>query len=272
MHLLHHKKKPAHEEMMMWTPRIGPSLDDNYGTGPSLQNAEEHLGTPSTALHPPSFAELADEPEVYVEASSRQNTPAPSPNARQEQPYFKVSSRFESEMKEANEMLMESKQLRVKTSKQKTVTFAPILECGSENENKGWSNQEMSEVATDIFRNAFATIYQAALQMVSRIQDTMVSYNIDRRHMVKKLISVYRYLMLKLEPGEDDKVLAEAITEAVLNLLDAWSENVERPLMQRAKEISSWFQQEGREELPPIPLSTHPSAYEDAEEFYSLEN
>lgn len=54
MHLLHHKKKPAHEEMMMWTPRIGPSLDDNYGTGPSLQNAEEHLGTPSTALHPPS--------------------------------------------------------------------------------------------------------------------------------------------------------------------------------------------------------------------------
>lgn len=165
-------------------------------------------------------------------------------------------------MKEANEMLMESKQLRVKTSKQKTVTFAPILECGSENENKGWSNQEMSEVATDIFRNAFATIYQAALQMVSRIQDTMVSYNIDRRHMVKKLISVYRYLMLKLEPGEDDKVLAEAITEAVLNLLDAWSENVERPLMQRAKEISSWFQQEGREELPPIPLSTHPSAYE----------
>ena len=46
MHLLHHKKKhPApHEEMMMWTPRIGPSSDD----------ADEHLGTPSTGLHPTS--------------------------------------------------------------------------------------------------------------------------------------------------------------------------------------------------------------------------
>ena len=54
MHLLHHKKKlPAHEEMMMWTPRIGPSSDDSYGRG-ELHDADEHLGTPSTALHPHS--------------------------------------------------------------------------------------------------------------------------------------------------------------------------------------------------------------------------
>ncbi|KAE8788917.1 hypothetical protein D1007_36915 [Hordeum vulgare] len=213
-------------------------------------------------------AEPEYESEVYVEASSRQNTPAPSPTACQEQPFFKVSSRFESEMKEANEMLMESKKLRVKTSKQKTVTFAPILECGPEIKNKGWSDKECPEATTEIFRKAYATVYQAALKMVSIIQDTMVAYNIDKRHMVEKLVSVNRYLLFKLEPSPDDEALAEVITEAVLNLLDAWSENVERPLMQKAKKISSWFLQEGREKLPPVPLSTHPCAAEDAEEFY----
>lgn len=268
MHLLHHKKKhPAHDEMMMWTPRIGPSSDDSYGRGGQYDD-DERLGTPSTALHPPSFAESGHEPEVYVEASSRQNTPAPSPTACQEQPFFKVSSRFESEMKEANEMLMESKQLRVKTSKQKTVTFAPILEYGPEIENKVWSDKERPEGTTGIFRKAYSTAYQAALKTVSRIQDTMVAYNIDRKHMVEIIVSLNRYLLLKLEPGPDDEALAEVITEAVLNLLDAWSENVERPLMQRAKKISSWFLQEGREELPHVPLSTHPCAAEDAEEFY----
>ncbi|XP_044974681.1 uncharacterized protein LOC123442640 [Hordeum vulgare subsp. vulgare] len=266
MHLLHHKKKhSSHDEMIMWTPRIGPSSDDGYGRGGQY---DERLGTPSTALHPHSFAEPEYESEVYVEASSRQNTPAPSPTACQEQPFFKVSSRFESEMKEANEMLMESKKLRVKTSKQKTVTFAPILECGPEIKNKGWSDKECPEATTEIFRKAYATVYQAALKMVSIIQDTMVAYNIDKRHMVEKLVSVNRYLLFKLEPSPDDEALAEVITEAVLNLLDAWSENVERPLMQKAKKISSWFLQEGREKLPPVPLSTHPCAAEDAEEFY----
>jgi hypothetical protein len=196
-----------------------------------------------------------------MEGASRQNTPAPSPNARQEQPFFKVSSRFESEMKEANEMLMESKQLRVRTSKQKTVTFAPILECGPEIENKDLSvDTELPEATTEVFRKVYATVYQAALKMVSRIQDTMVAYNIDSRHAVEKIVSVNRYLMLKMEPGEEDEALAEAITEAVLNLLDAWSENVERPLMQKAKEISSWFLQGWKEELPPVPVSTHPCA------------
>ncbi|XP_047057863.1 uncharacterized protein LOC124664372 [Lolium rigidum] len=259
MHLLHHKKKlPAHEEMMMWTPRIGPGLDDGYSRG-ELHDADEHLGTPSTALHPTSFAESAHEPEVYMEVPSRQNTPAPSPNARQEQPFFKVSSRFESEMKEANEMLMESKQLRVRTSKQKTVTFAPILEYGPEIENKGRIvDKELPESTTGVFRKSCTTVYQAGLKMVSRIQDTMVAYNIDRSRAVEKIVSVNRYLMLKLEPGEDDEALAEGITEAVLNLLEAWSENVERPLMQRSKEISSWFLHGGREESPPVPVSTHP--------------
>jgi hypothetical protein len=90
----------------------------------------------------------------------------------------------------------------------------------------------------------------------------MVAYNIDRSHAVDKIVSVNRYLMLKLEPGEDDEALAEGITEAVLNLLEAWSENVERPLMQRSKEISSWFLHGGREESPPVPVSTHPCANE----------
>ncbi|XP_073367613.1 uncharacterized protein [Aegilops tauschii subsp. strangulata] len=213
-------------------------------------------------------AESEFEPEVYVQASSRQNTPAPSPTACQEQPFFKVSSRFESEMKEANEMLMESKKLRVKTSKQKTVTFAPILEYRPEIENKVYSNKECPESTTEIFRKACATVFQAALKMVSRIQDTMVAYNIDKRHMVEILVSVNRYLLLKLEPSPDDEALAEVITEAALNLLDAWTENVERPLMQRAKKISSWFLQEGRVEFPPVSLSTRPCAAEDAEEFY----
>ncbi|VAH56539.1 unnamed protein product [Triticum turgidum subsp. durum] len=262
MHLLHHKKKlPSHDEMMMWTPRIGPSSDDSYGRGGQYDD-DERLGTPSTALHPSSFAESEFEPEVYVQASSRQNTPAPSPTACQEQPFFKVSSRFESEMKEANEMLMESKKLRVKTSKQKTVTFAPILEYGPEIENKVWSDKERPESTTEIFRKACATVFQAALKMVSRIQDTMVAYNIDKRHMVEILVSVNRYLLLKLEPSPDDEALAEVITEAALNLLDAWTENVERPLMQRAKKISSWFLQEGRVELPPVSLSTRPCAAE----------
>uniref|UniRef100_A0ACD5VIX1 Uncharacterized protein n=1 Tax=Avena sativa TaxID=4498 RepID=A0ACD5VIX1_AVESA len=269
MHLLHHKKKsPAHEEMMMWTPRIGPSSDDGYGRG-ELHDAEEHLATPGTALHPTSFTELVHAPELYMEASPRPSTPALS----KEQPFFKVSSRFESEMKEANEMLMESKQLRVRTSKKKTVTFVPILECGPEVENKGWSvDKERPEATTAILRAAYVTVYQAALMMVSRIQDTMVAYHIDRRHAVESIVSANRYLMLKLEPGEDDEALAEAISESVVNLLDAWSDYVERPLMQRAKEISSWLLQGGRKELPPVLLSTHPCANEDTEEFYSLEN
>ncbi|CAM0878652.1 unnamed protein product [Alopecurus aequalis] len=273
MHLLHLKKKlPAHEEMMMWTPRIGPISDDSYGTW-ELHDADEHLRTPSTSLHPHAFIGSEHGPEMYMEASPRPNTPATSPNARQEQPFFKVSSRFESEMKEANEMMMESKQLRIRTSKPKTVTFAPILECGPEIENKGWSvDKEVPEATTEIFRKTYCTVYQAALKMVSRIQDTMVAYSTDRRHVVEKIVSAKRYLMLKLEPGPDDEELAEAITEAVVSLLDAWSENVERPLMQSAKEISSWFQQGGREELHPILPSTHPCDSEDGEEFFSFVN
>ncbi|KAG8053465.1 hypothetical protein GUJ93_ZPchr0001g33108 [Zizania palustris] len=267
INLLHHKKKPMPEDMM-WTPRAGPSADDRSSR--DEQHDADH-GSPSTARHPYSF-EPVRVPEVYMEASPRQNSPLPSPTAHKEQPYFKVSSRFESEMKEANEMLRESKQLRVNTNKQKTVTFAPILEQGPENVKNNWKGKELSETATGIFRNAYATVYEVALKMVSIIQDTMVSYNIDRRKMLEKIISFNRYLMLKLEPGEGDKVLSEVITEAVLDLLDAWCENVERPLVQRATEVYSWFLQEKREELHPVPLSTHPCAYEDEEEFYSLEN
>jgi hypothetical protein len=200
--------------------------------------------------------------EVFVEASPRLNSPVPSPTAHKEQPYFKVSSRFESEMKEANEMLMESKQLRVNTAKPKTVTFAPTIERELGNEKSAWNDRELSGAATKVFRDAFATVYQVVLKMVAKIQGTMVAYNIDRRHMLEKLISVNRYLMLKLEPGEDDKLLSEAITDSILNLFDTWSESIEQPLVQRAKEISSWFLPEGREETPPVPLSTHPCALE----------
>jgi hypothetical protein len=77
--------------------------------------------------------------EVFLEASPRQNSPVPSATAHKEQPYFKVSSRFESEMKEANEMLIESKKLCVNTTKPKTVTFAPTIEHELGNEKSGWS-------------------------------------------------------------------------------------------------------------------------------------
>ncbi|XP_062189697.1 uncharacterized protein LOC133892688 isoform X2 [Phragmites australis] len=261
MHLLHHKKKPAQEEMM-WTPKAGPTAEDIKGRE-EQQNAEHH-GTPTD--------DLERTPEVFMEASPRQNSPVPSPTAHKEQSYFKVSSRFESEMKEANDMLRESKQLRINTTKPKTVTFAPTLERELGNEKNGWSSRELSVTATEVFRNAYATVYQAALKMISKIQEIIVAYNIDRRHMLEKVISVNRYLLLNLEPGQDDKILSEVMTEAVLNLFDTWSESVERPLVQRAKEISSWFLHEGREETPPVPLSTHPCVYEDAEEFYSLEN
>ncbi|CAO2180880.1 unnamed protein product [Urochloa humidicola] len=271
MHMLHHKKKPAQEEMM-WTPRAGPSIED-------IKTKEErrdpvYRGTPKKAAqHQPSSSGDSERvSEVFVEASPRQNSPLPSPTAHKEQPYFKVSSRFESEMKEANEMLMESKQLRVNTTKPKTVTFAPTIESELGNEKSGRNDRELSEAATEVFRNAFATVYQVVLKMIAKIQDTMVAYNIDRRHMLEKIVSVNRYLMLKLEPGQDDKVLSEVITDAILNLFDTWSDCVEQPLVRRAKEISSWFLQEGREETPPVPLSTQPCAFEDAEEFYSLEN
>jgi hypothetical protein len=197
-----------------------------------------------------------------LEASSRQNSPLPSPTAHKEQPYFKVSSRFESEMKEANEMLRESKQLRVNTTKPKTVTFAPILEQGPEPVKNDWHSKELSETATEIFSHAYAIVCEAVLRMVSIIQGAMSSYNIDRRQMLEKIVSFKRYMMLKLAPGEGDKVLSEVITEAVLDMFDAWCENVERPLVQRAKEVYSWFLPERREELPPVPLSTHPCVYE----------
>ncbi|OEL19184.1 hypothetical protein BAE44_0019796 [Dichanthelium oligosanthes] len=272
MHMLHHKKKPAQEEMM-WTPRAGSSAEDINIKAKEERRDAEYRGTPKKAQHLPSSSGDSERAsEVFMEASPRQNSPVPSPTAHKEQPYFKVSSRFESEMKEANEMLMESKQLRVKTTKPKTVTFAPTIECKLGNEKSGWNDRELSEAATELFRNAFATVYQVVLRMIAKIQDTMVAYNIDRRHMLEKLISVNRCLMLKLEPRQDDKVLSEVITDAILNLFDIWSESVEQPLVQRAKEISSWFLQEGREETPPVPPSTHPCAFEDAEEFYSLEN
>ncbi|KAL5221211.1 hypothetical protein ABZP36_025924 [Zizania latifolia] len=258
MHLLHHKKKPTQEEMM-WTPRAGPSTDDSSSR--EEQHDADH-GSPSKARHPYS-CESARVPEVYVEASPRHNSPVPSPTAHKEQLYFKVSSRFESEMKEANEMLRESKQLRVNTTKQKTVTFAPILEHGPENVKNNWKSNEPSKTATEIFRNTYATVYEVAVKMVSIMQNTMVSYNIDRRQILEKIISFNRYLMLKLEPGEGDKILSEVITEAVLDLLDAWCENVERPLMQRAIEVYSWFLQGRRSDLPPAPLPTHPCAYEE---------
>lgn len=200
--------------------------------------------------------------DVFTEASPRQNSTVPSPTAHKEQPYFKVSSRFESEMKEANEMLMESKKLRVNTTKPKTVTFAPTIGRELGNEKSGWKDRELSEAATEVFRNAFATVYQKVFKMIAKIQETMVAYNVDRRHMLEKLISVNRYLMLKLEPGQDDKLLSEVITDAILDLFDTWSESVERPLVQRTKEISSWFLQERREETQTVPLSTFPCVFE----------
>jgi len=200
--------------------------------------------------------------EVFMEAAPRQNSPVPSPTAHKEQPYFKVSSRFESEMKEANEMLMESKQLRINTAKPKTVTFAATIERELGSEKGGWNDRELSEAATEVVRNALATVYQVVLKMMAKIQDTMVAYNIDRRHMLEKLVAVNRYLMLKLEPGQDDKILSEVITDAILNLFDAWSECVEQPLVQRAKDLSSWFLHEGREETPPVSLPTRPCAFE----------
>ncbi|KXG31903.1 uncharacterized protein LOC8073311 [Sorghum bicolor] len=272
MHMLHHKKKPAQEEMM-WTPRAGPgpSVEDNRAK--EERRHAEYRGTPRKLQQHASFSGDSERAsEVFLEASPRHNTPVPSPTAHQEQPYFKVSSRFESEMKEANEMLMESKKLRVNTSKPKTVTFAPTIERELGNEKSGWKDRELPEPASQVFRNAFATVYQMVLKMIAKIHEAMVAYNIDRRHMLEKLISVNRYLMLKLEPGEDDTLLSEVITDAILNLFDTWSESVERPLVRRAKEISSWFLQERREETPPVPPSTHPCAIEDAEVFYSLEN
>lgn len=199
--------------------------------------------------------------DVFMEASPRQNSPVPSPTAHKKQPYFKVSSRFESEMKEANEMLMESKKLRVNTTKPKTVTFAPTIGRELGNEKSGWKDRELSEAATEVFRNAFATVYQKVFKMIAKIQEKM-AYNIDRRHMLEKLISVNRYLMLKLEPGQDDKLLSEVITDAILDLFDTWSESIERPLVQRTKEISSSFLQERREEIRTVPMSTLPCVFE----------
>uniref|UniRef100_A0A0E0JDY7 LTI65/LTI78 PGEED repeat domain-containing protein n=1 Tax=Oryza punctata TaxID=4537 RepID=A0A0E0JDY7_ORYPU len=219
------------------------------------------------------------EPEEAVQttAAARSTTmQTTDPQAQLDIPIPRVNQhvhlRFESEMKEASEMLRESKQLRVNTTRPKTVTFAPILEQGPEPVKNDWHSKELSETATEIFSHAYAIVYEAVLRMVSIIQDAMSSYNIDRRQMLEKIISFNRYLMLKLAPGEGDKVLSEVITEAVLDMFDAWCENVERPLIQRAKEVSSWFLPERREELTPVPLSTHPCVYEDAEEFYSLEN
>uniref|UniRef100_A0A0A9A964 Uncharacterized protein n=1 Tax=Arundo donax TaxID=35708 RepID=A0A0A9A964_ARUDO len=108
--------------------------------------------------------------EVFMEASPRQNSPVPCPTAHKEQPYFKVSSRFESEMKEANEMLRESKQLRVNTNKPKTVTFAPTIQRELGIEKNGWNSRELSEAATKVFQNAYATVYQAALKMISAVE------------------------------------------------------------------------------------------------------
>ncbi|ONM30077.1 hypothetical protein ZEAMMB73_Zm00001d039878, partial [Zea mays] len=98
--------------------------------------------------------------------------------------------------------------------------------------------------------------------MVARIQEAVALVD-GRRHVVERLVSLGRYLVMKLEPGQDDTLLSEAITDAVLDLFDAWSESVERPLVRRAKEISSWFLQEGREDTPPpVPPSTRPCAAE----------
>ncbi|GJN05829.1 hypothetical protein PR202_ga23497 [Eleusine coracana subsp. coracana] len=230
MHLLHNKKKPAHEELM-WTPRSGPGAEDIKGREQLL---DAYFGTPSKAKHPTSSSYFERTPEVFMDATPRQNSPAPSPTAH------------------------------------KGTTILQEQELG--NEKNGRNNRELSEAANQVFRNAYETLYQAALKMISKIQEILVAYNIDRRHMLEKVISVNRYLLLKLEPGQDDRVLSEVVTEAVLDLYDTWIENVERPLVQRAKEISSWFLKEGREVTPAVPLSSHPCVFEDAEEFYSLEN
>ncbi|KAG8046103.1 hypothetical protein GUJ93_ZPchr0008g13154 [Zizania palustris] len=235
MHLLHHKKKPAQEDMM-WTPRAGPSSTDDSSSRDERHDAAGH-GSPTTPRHHPYSCQSVRVPEAYMEASPRHNSPVPS--------------RFESEMKEANEMLRESKQLRVNTTKHKAVTFAPILEHGPENVKNNRKSSELSKTATQMFRNAYAAAYEVAVKISA-------SFN--------------RYLALKLEPGEGDKVLAEAITEAVLDLLDSWCENVERPLTQRAIQVCSWFLQGRRADLPAVSLPTHPCSYEDEEEFYPLEN
>jgi hypothetical protein len=200
-----------------------------------------------------------------MDAAPRHSSPAPSPTARREQqpPYFKVSSRFESEMKEANEMLRESKQLRVNTARApKTVTFAPATvehEVGGGDDKHGRRNSSGAAL-----RNACGALYQAVLRMVCKIREmVLLACNFDAaRRVLHRVASVNRYLLLKLEPGQDDVLLSQVITEAVLDLYDAWCENVEEPLVQRAKEISSWFLEEGREVTPPAPLSTDPCEYQ----------
>uniref|UniRef100_A0A0E0D4J2 LTI65/LTI78 PGEED repeat domain-containing protein n=1 Tax=Oryza meridionalis TaxID=40149 RepID=A0A0E0D4J2_9ORYZ len=229
MHLLHHKKKPQ-EDMQDPVQTTAAAMSTTMQTTDSQAQLD---------IHPHSSCESACAPEVYMEASPRQNSSLPSPTAHKEQPYFKISSRFESEMTEANEMLRESKQLRVNTTKPKTVTFAPILL------KNDWHSKELWETATEIFSHAYAIVYEAVLRMVSIIQDAMLSYNIGRRQMLEKIISFNRYLMLKLAPGEGDKVLSEIITEAALDMFNAWCVNVERP--------------ERREELPPSCSTVHPS-------------
>jgi hypothetical protein len=194
-----------------------------------------------------------------MDATPRQNSPSPSPTARKEQPYFKVSSRFESEMKEANEMLRESKQLRVNTTTRppKTVTFAPatveheVGGGGGDDKNGRWNSG--AAAGLQAFRNACGALYQAVLRLVCRIQEVLVACNFDAtRRVLPKVTSVNRYLLLKLEPGQDDKILSQVITEAVLDLYDAWCENVEEPLVQRAEEIASWFRTtEGRQVTDP---------------------
>uniref|UniRef100_A0A0D9ZBK6 LTI65/LTI78 PGEED repeat domain-containing protein n=1 Tax=Oryza glumipatula TaxID=40148 RepID=A0A0D9ZBK6_9ORYZ len=243
MHLLHHKKKPQED------------MQDPVQTAAAAMSTTMQTTDPQAQLdiHPHSSCA----PEVYMEASPRQNSPLPSPTAHNKQQYFKISSRFKSEMKEA--MLRESKQLRVNTTKPKTVTFAPILEQGAETVKNDWHRKELWETATEIFSHAYAIVYEAVLRMVSIIQDAMLSYNIGRRQMLEKIISFNRYLMLKLAPGEGDKVLSKVITEAALDMFYAWCVNVERPLVQRAKEVSSWFLPERREELPPSCSTVHPS-------------
>jgi hypothetical protein len=52
MHMLHHKKKPAQEEMM-WTPRAGPSAEDIKGKE-EQRDHPVYRGTPRKAHHQPS--------------------------------------------------------------------------------------------------------------------------------------------------------------------------------------------------------------------------
>ncbi|RWW87679.1 hypothetical protein BHE74_00003482 [Ensete ventricosum] len=137
---------------------------------------------------------------------------------------------------------------------------APTKDESMDQNPAGNSNKTLSETVTELLTPAYAAVSEATQAIASKIQGSSPRYEMVAKQVWDKGVSVKEYLMQKLEPGEEDRVLCEVITEAVSpRYVSHGCAEAGAVMKTREEAVSSLTGKEEREGSP-IPVSTNPHA------------